>query len=325
MKAIYISQPGGPEVLQITERERPRPGPDEVLIKTKAAGINRPDVMQRMGKYPAPKDAPADIPGLEVAGIIHEVGGNVTRFKPGDQVCALVSGGGYAEYTVAPSLQCLPVPEGLSFEEAASLPETFFTVWNNIFDIGQFRPGETVLVHGGSSGIGVAAIQIVKAMGGNVIVTAGTSAKCQACQKLGADLAINYREEEFESQIQTFTRGEGVDIILDMIGGDYTEKNIRSLNTNGRLVMINAMKGKMGTVDLLQIMSKRLLVTGSTLRPRSEKYKGLIAEKLLQHIWPLIPLEIKPFIYQTFPLKQAIDAHELMESSEHIGKIILKI
>src|SRR5690554_2102113 len=325
MKAIYISQSGGPEVLQITERERPRPGPDEVLIKTKAAGINRPDVMQRLGKYPAPKDAPADIPGLEVAGIIQEVGGNVMRFKPGDQVCALVSGGGYAEYTVAPSLQCLPVPEGLSFEEAASLPETFFTVWNNIFDIGQFRPGETVLVHGGSSGIEVAAIQIVKAMGGNVIVTAGTSAKCQACQKLGADLAINYREEEFESQIQTFTRGQGVDIVLDMIGGDYTEKNIRTLDTNGRLVMINAMKGKLGTVDLLQIMSKRLLVTGSTLRPRSVKYKGLIAEKLSQHIWPLIPLKIKPVIHQTFPLKQAMNAHELMESSEHIGKIILKI
>src|SRR5690554_4112200 len=184
MKAIHISQPGGPEVLQITEREKPRPGPNEVLIKTKAAGINRPDVMQRMGKYPAPKDAPADIPGLEVAGIIEEVGKNVTQFKPGEQVCALVSGGGYAEYTIAPSLQCLPIPQGLSFEEAASLPETFFTVWNNIFDIGEFTAGETVLVHGGSSGIGVAAIQMVKAMGGNVIVTAGTSAKCQACQKL---------------------------------------------------------------------------------------------------------------------------------------------
>src|SRR5690606_18743394 len=231
MKAIYISQPGGPEVLQITERERPLPGPDEVLIKTKAAGINRPDVMQRLGKYPAPKDAPADIPGLEVAGIIQEVGGNVMRFKPGDQVCALVSGGGYAEYTIAPSLQCLPVPKGLNFEQAASLPETFFTVWNNIFDIGQFKAGETVLIHGGSSGIGVAAIQMVKAMAGNVVITAGTTEKCQACKELGADLAINYREKDFVSGVNSFTRGKGVDIVLDMIGGDYTRKNIEILNT----------------------------------------------------------------------------------------------
>jgi len=323
MKAIHISLPGGPEVLQLTEREKPKAKADQVLIKIKAAGINRPDVLQRKGGYPAPKDAPADIPGLEVAGVIEEVGENVTSFKPGDRVCALISGGGYAEYTVAPSLQCLPIPHKLSFEEAASLPETFFTVWNNIFDIGQFKPGETVLVHGGSSGIGVAAIQMVKAMGGNIIVTAGNTAKCQTCEKLGADLAINYREEDFESGVNSHTAGKGVDIVLDMIGGNYTEKNVRILKSKGRLVMINAMNGKRGTIDLLRVMSNQLVVTGSTLRPRPEAYKGSIAKNLLQHVWPLIPSQIQPVIYQTFPLAEAEAAHRLMESSEHIGKIIL--
>lgn len=324
MKAIHVSHPGGPEVLQLTEREKPQPKADEILIQVRAAGINRPDVMQRMGKYPAPKDAPADIPGLEVAGIVESTGKDVRQFKPGDRVCGLLSGGGYAEYATAPALQCLPVPEALDFVEAASLPETFFTVWNNVFDIGRFQAGETVLVHGGSSGIGVAAIQMIKAMGGNVAVTAGTREKCLACEKLGADIAINYKEEDFVSEINSFTEGKGVDIILDMIGGDYGNKNISLLKPEGRLVMINAMKGKMATIDLLQVMSKRLLLTGSTLRPRSAEYKGKIAENLLRHIWPLIPSLIKPVIYQTFPLSDADKAHELMESSVHVGKIILE-
>lgn len=325
MKAIHVSHPGGPEVLQLTEREKPQPKADEVLIQVKAAGINRPDVMQRLGKYPAPKDAPADIPGLEVAGIIEKTGEDVSQFKPGDRVCALLSGGGYAEYATAPALQCLPVPEALDFVEAASLPETFFTVWNNVFDIGGFQAGETVLVHGGSSGIGVTAIQMIKAMGGNVAVTAGTRDKCLACEKLGADKAINYKEEDFVSEINSFTEGKGVDIVLDMIGGDYGNKNISLLKPEGRLVMINAMKGKMATIDLIQVMSKRLLLTGSTLRPRSAEYKGKIAENLLHHIWPLIPSAIKPVIYQTFPLSGADKAHKLMESSVHVGKIVLEL
>lgn len=323
MKVIKISEPGGPEVLRIAEREKPEPRTGEVLIQIKAAGVNRPDVIQRKGHYPAPKDAPPDIPGLEVAGIINKVGNGVSDFEEGDHVCALLSGGGYAEYVTVPALQCLPFPKGLSFEEAASLPETFFTVWNNIFDIGQFREGESVLVHGGSSGIGVAAIQMVTALGGEIFATAGTAEKCRACEKLGAAKAINYKEEDFVSQIKTFTDGDGVDIILDMVGGDYAGRNIESLKPKGRLVMINAMKGRMGKIDLLQVMSQRLVVTGSTLRPRSVEYKGEIAQKLLKHIWPFIPSKIKPIVFKTFPLDQAAQAHALMESSVHIGKIVL--
>lgn len=325
MKAIYISHPGSPEVLQLTHRDIPQPKADEVLIRVKAAGINRPDVMQRMGKYPAPKDAPVDIPGLEIAGIIEKVGKDVSHFNTGEEVCALISGGGYAEYATASSLQCLPIPPGLSFEEAAALPETFFTVWNNIFDIGKFRAGETVLVHGGSSGIGVAAIQMVKAMGGNIIVTAGTDEKCRACEALGADQAINYKEQDFVEQIKRFTEGSGVDIVLDMVGGDYANQNVQLLKPMGRLIMINAMKDKMASIDLLQVMSKQLIITGSTLRPRPAVYKGRIAQKLLHHIWPLIPDQIKPVVYRSFPLSQADKAHELMESSSHVGKIILII
>ena len=324
MKAIYIAQPGGPEVLKPTERERPAPKVGEVLIQVKAAGINRPDIMQRMGKYPAPKDAPADIPGLEVAGIVAQVSGS-SAFELGDRVCALLSGGGYAEYAVAPASQCLPIPEGLTFEEAASLPETFFTVWNNIFDIGQFKTGNTVLVHGGSSGIGVAAIQMITAMGGRVLVTAGTEEKCQTCSNLGAALAINYKRDDFVDKINAFTQGEGVDLVLDMIGGDYANKNIKLLNPSGRLIMINSMNGRMAEVDLIQVMVKRLTITGSTLRPQSPEYKGRIAQNLAKHIWPLIPSQIKPIVYQTFPLEQAFEAHRLMERSVHIGKIILEI
>jgi putative PIG3 family NAD(P)H quinone oxidoreductase len=323
MKVIHIAQAGGPEVLQITKRERPQPQPGEVLIQVKAIGINRPDVLQRMGRYPAPVDAPADIPGLEVSGVIEKTGEQVDHLNVGDHICALVSGGGYAEYATAPAPQCLPVPEGLSFEEAASLPETFFTVWNNIFDIGKFKAGDTVLVHGGSSGIGVTAIQMIKALGGKVYITAGTTAKCQACEDLGADKAINYNKESFPQIIEELTSREGVDMVLDMVGGDYAAKNIQILKPKGRLIMINAMKGKMATVDLIRIMSKQLVVTGSTLRPQSVAYKGKIAQNLLETVWPLIPSAIKPVIFRSFPLEDAGKAHQLMESSAHIGKIVL--
>lgn len=325
MKAIHINRPGGPEVLQLTDVEKPKPQPHEVLIQVKACGVNRPDVMQRMGKYPAPKDAPADIPGLEVAGIVEQTGERVTQLKPGDKICALLSGGGYAEYATVPALQCLPIPVGLSFEEAAALPETFFTVWNNVFDIGKFKAGETVLIHGGSSGIGVAAIQMIKAMGGKVFVTAGTDEKCRICEDLGADKATNYQKADFGVEIADLTEGKGVDIILDMVGGDYANKNIKLLKPKGRLIMINAMKGKMAEVDLLQVMAKQLIITGSTLRPQSPEYKGQIGQNLVNHIWPLIPSQIKPVVYRTFPLAQADEAHRLMESSVHIGKIILKV
>jgi NADPH2:quinone reductase len=325
MKVIHISRHGDPDGLRLADRTIPMPMEGEVLIKVKAAGINRPDVLQRLGKYPAPKDAPVDIPGLEVAGLIEIIGEGVTHLKAGDPVCALISGGGYAEYAKAPALQCLPIPKGLSFEEAASLPETFFTVWNNIFDIGQFKSGESVLVHGGSSGIGVAAIQMVKALGGKIYVTAGTAEKCEACEELGADKAINYKEEDFVSSVSYLTQKAGVDIVLDMIGGNYAAKNIELLKPQGRLVMINAMMDKLATINLLQVMSKQLVITGSTLRPRSQEYKGNIANRLLENIWPLIPSQIKPVVFKIFPLDQASEAHRLLESSKHIGKIILSM
>ncbi|HET8859967.1 NAD(P)H-quinone oxidoreductase [Marivirga sp.] len=324
MKAIIIKNPGGPEVLELEERESPKPNANEVLIEVKAAGVNRPDVFQRMGGYPAPEGAPDDIPGLEVAGIIKEIGTNVKQWKIGDRVCALVAGGGYASEAVAPATQCLPIPQGLSFVEGASLPETFFTVWSNVFDRGQFRKGENFLVHGGSSGIGVTAIQMVKSMGGKVFITAGTQEKCDFTKKLGADLAINYKTQDFEEYLKE--RNEGVDVILDMVGGDYTAKNINILNPDGRLVIINAMKDPESTINMKRVMVKRLTITGSTLRARSPEFKGAIAENLKRHIWPKIETgEIKPIIYKTFPLVEASKAHMLMESSEHIGKIILTI
>lgn len=323
MRVIHISKPGPPEVLQTTEREKPKPQSGQVLIRVMAAGVNRPDIMQRKGHYPAPKDAPADIPGLEIAGIIESIGESVWQFEVGDQVCALISGGGYAEYALAPAPQCLPIPIGLNFAEAASLPETYFTVWNNVFDKAHFEAGESVLIHGGSSGIGVAGIQMIKAMGGIVYVTAGTMEKCKACEDIGAEKAINYKEDDFASQIRAYTKDEGVDIVLDMVGGDYANKNIQLLKPNGRLVMINTMKGKMATIDLLQVLARQLVITGSTLRPQSVSYKAQIADKLSKHIWPLIPSVIQPVIYKTYPLQEAAAAHQLMEESSHIGKIIL--
>jgi NADPH2:quinone reductase len=325
MKAVIITQPGSPEVLQLLERPQPAYAANEVLVKVAAAGINRPDVAQRKGNYPPPADAPQDIPGLEIAGIIAKVGVDVTRWKVGDRVCALVIGGGYATYCNVPAGQCLPVPDGLLFIEAASLPETYFTVWSNVFDRGKLQPGESLLVHGGSSGIGVAAIQMAKAMGSTVYTTAGTDEKCRFCEKLGAAKAINYKTENFKDELLNVTNGKGVDVILDMIGGDYTPLNLQSLADEGRLVMINMMKGKDVGIDLALVMRKRLIITGSMLRSRDTAFKAAIAQNLEKHIWPLLASgEIKPILYEVFSAEKAAEAHRLMESSEHIGKIVLE-
>jgi NADPH2:quinone reductase len=325
MKAIIITQPGGPEVLQPAEKPVPAYAANEVLVKVMAAGVNRPDVAQRKGNYPPPEGAPKDIPGLELAGIVTEVGTDVTRWKTGDKVCALVIGGAYAEYCNVPEGQCLPVPDNLSFAEAASLPETFFTVWSNVFDRVNLQPGESLLVHGGSSGIGVTAIQMAKALGSIVYVTAGSADKCKFCEALGADKAINYKEEKINEAINELTNGKGIDVILDMIGGNYTPLNIQCLADDGRLVVINTMKGKDVQVDLAAIMRKRLVITGSMLRSRDVAFKSAIAQKLEEHIWPLMAAgKIKPVIYKTFPADEAARAHTLMESSEHMGKIVLE-
>jgi NADPH:quinone reductase len=324
MKAIIITQPGGPEVLQIAERPQPQCDANEVLVKVAASGINRPDVAQRKGNYPPPASAPQDIPGLEIAGTIVETGADVSRWKIGDKVCALVIGGGYAECCNVPEGQCLPVPENLSFTEAASLPETFFTVWSNVFDRGRLTKGESLLVHGGSSGIGVAAIQMAKAMGSTVYVTAGSDEKCRFCESLGASKAMNYKTESFKDAIQQITNGKGVDVILDMIGGDYTVPNLQSLADDGKLVMINMMKGKDVGIDLSLVMRKRLIITGSMLRSREVAFKTAIAQNLEKNIWPLLVSgQIKPIIYKVFAADEAAEAHKLMESSEHIGKIVL--
>jgi NADPH2:quinone reductase len=324
MKAIIITQPGGPEVLQLAERPKPVIADNEVLIKVMAAGINRPDVFQRKGNYPPPAGAPSDIPGLEVAGIIAEVGDTVTRWKPGDKVCALVTGGGYAEYCKAHEGQCLPVPPNLNYTEAASLPETFFTVWSNVFDRGALKPGESLLVHGGSSGIGVTAIQMAKALGSTVYVTAGSNDKCSFCENLGADKAINYKTADFKEEIKSLTNGAGVNVILDMIGGDYMPGNIDSLAIEGRLVMINAINGRDVQLDLSKVMAKRLIITGSMLRSREAAFKAAIAKNLEQKIWPLIQSgAIKPVVYKIFNAADAAAAHQLMESSTHAGKIVL--
>jgi len=326
MKAIVITQPGEPEVLQIAERPVPVCSENEVLVKVHAAGVNRPDVYQRKGNYPPPKGASPDIPGLEIAGVVEEIGDGVSRWMVGDKVCALLTGGGYAEYCTVPQGQCLPVPDNLSFEEAASLPETFFTVWSNVFDRGQLKGGETLLVHGGSSGIGVAAIQMAKSLGHKVYVTAGSEEKCRFCESLGAERAINYKTENFAHLIKEITAGKGVDVILDMIGGDYVQPNIKSLADDGRLVMINMMLGKDVNVDLSTVMSKRLTITGSTLRSRDVAFKSAIAANLVKYIWPLIASgKIKPVVNKIFPLQKAAEAHALMESGDLIGKVILQV
>jgi NADPH2:quinone reductase len=324
MKAVIITQPGAPEVLQIVERPIPQFTADEVLVKVVAAGVNRPDVAQRKGHYPPPAGAPQDIPGLEIAGVITAVGADVTRFKVGDKVCALVVGGGYAEYCNVPEGQCLPIPGNLTFVEAASLPETFFTVWSNVFDRARLQPGESLLIHGGSSGIGVTAIQMAKALGSSVYVTAGSDTKCKFCEDLGADKAINYKTEDFATVIKEITKDQGVDVILDMIGGDYTPRNLQSLTEDGRLVLINMMEGKDTQIDLSLILRKRLTITGSALRARDIAFKSAIAAALQKNIWPLIASgQIKPVVNAVFTAAKAADAHTLMESSTHIGKIVL--
>ncbi|WP_333819920.1 NAD(P)H-quinone oxidoreductase [Ohtaekwangia sp.] len=324
MKAIVIEQPGGPEVLQLQERPQPEPAEQEVLIQVKASGVNRPDIAQRKGHYPPPAGTIQDIPGLEVAGIVAKIGTRVTRWNIGDRVCALVAGGGYAGYCAVPEGQCLPIPANLDFSEAASLPETFFTVWSNVFDRGRLQSGESLLVHGGSSGIGVAAIQMAKAWGATVYSTAGSAEKCNFCESLGASRAINYKTEKFRDVMLQVTEGRGVDVILDMIGGDYTSGNLDILAEEGRLVLINVMRGDEVSMKLSQIMRKRLTITGSTLRARDSAFKATVAANLEKYVWPwLISGIIKPVIYKTFPLAEAAAAHRLMESSEHIGKIVL--
>lgn len=325
MKAIEITRPGGPETLRLTERPAPVPGAGEVLIRVEAAGINRPDVLQRKGGY-APPPGASDLPGLEIAGRIE--GGDVagSGFSIGDEVCALVTGGGYAEYCVAPAGQCLPVPAGLSFAEAAALPETYFTVWSNVFDRARLAPGESLLVQGGTSGIGVAAVQLAAALGNTVYATAGSDEKCVACRKLGAKRAINYRTEDFVAAIKQETHGRGVDVILDMVAGDYLPREIECLADDGRLVIIALLGGSKAPLDMNAVLRRRLTVTGSTLRPRPVEFKAAIARRLRAVVWPLIEAgRLKPMLFKTFPLNAASDAHALMESSQHVGKIVLTV
>ncbi|WP_016832367.1 NAD(P)H-quinone oxidoreductase [Herbaspirillum lusitanum] len=325
MRAIEITEFGGPDVLQLCERPLPQLKSGEILIKVHAAGVNRPDVFQRQGNYPVPPGA-SDLPGLEVAGEIVDGDLGGSAFKKGDLVCALVQGGGYAEYCAAPLAQCLPVPQGLNALQAAALPENFFTVWSNVFERARLVPGETLLVQGGSSGIGVTAIQIAAALGHRVFATAGSDDKCRACEELGAELAINYRTEDFEEVLKTATEGRGVDVILDMVGGDYLPREIKTLADDGRLVIIALLGGAKGQLDMSQILRRRLTVTGSTLRPRPVEFKAFIARQLQERVWPLLASgKVKPVIYQTFPLAQAAQAHALMESSAHVGKIMLTL
>ncbi len=325
MTAIEISEPGGPEVLEPTRRPIPDPGPGEVLIRVGAAGVNRPDAIQRAGRYPPPPGH-SDLPGLEVAGRVVALGEGVETPALGEEVCALTPGGGYAEYCVAPAAHCLPVPRGFDLVRAAALPETYFTVWHNVFQRGRLQPGETFLVHGGSSGIGTTAIQLARHFGARVLTTAGSAEKCRACEKLGAERAINYREEDWPAVVREITEKRGVDVILDMVGGDYIQKNIDSLAWDGRLVIIAFLKGSKAELDLARFMVKRQTITASTLRPQSIEAKAGIARELREKVWPLLEEgKIAPVIHRTFELSQAAEAHALMESSAHIGKIVLTV
>jgi putative PIG3 family NAD(P)H quinone oxidoreductase len=322
MRFIDTSGAGGPEVMKLAEGPAPTPGPDEVLIEVAWAGVNRPDVLQRAGAYPPPPGA-SPILGLEVAGKVVKAAG---PWKMGDAVCALVSGGGYAELCAAPAPQCLPVPKGMSLEAAAALPETFFTVWTNVFERGRLAKGETILVHGGTSGIGTTAIQLAHAFGARVFTTAGSDEKCAFCKKIGADEAINYRTQDFVEEVRRLTDKAGVDLVLDMVGGPYVEKNIRCLALEGRLVQIAFLQQSKVALDLLPMMLRRLTLTGSTLRPRTAAQKGAIAAALKREVWPLLEAgTVRPIIHQSFPLAEAAAAHRLMESSRHIGKIVLQV
>jgi NADPH2:quinone reductase len=327
MLAIEIGQPGGPEVLRPVERPTPVPGVGEVLIHVHAAGVNRPDLLQRVGRYPPPPGA-SDIPGLEVAGTIAGLGpplhGSTPRWVIGDAVCAVVSGGGYAEYCAAPEPQCLPVPGSLSMAAAAALPETYFTVWTNLFGRGRLQASHTALVHGGSSGIGTTAIQLAHAAGATVFATAGSPEKCEACERLGAARAINYRTTDFVQAVTDLTSGRGVDVILDIVGGDYFPRNIQCLTLEGRLIQIGLLGGATSNINLAALMQKRLTVTGSTLRIRSVEEKGVIARELEQHVWPLlVARRVAPVVQATLPLRQAAEAHRLLEAGQVIGKLVL--
>lgn len=325
MTAIGIKSPGGPEVLVPEERPVPSPGAGEILIKVAAAGVNRPDVAQRKGHYPPPAGA-TDIPGLEIAGEVVALGTGASRWKIGDKVCALVIGGGYAEYCIAHESHALPVPAGYSMTEAAAIPETFFTVWHNVFERGALKSGETLLVHGGSSGIGTVAIQLAKQFGARVIITAGSDDKCDACRKLGADVAINYKTQDFVAETKSATGGKGAEVILDMVGGDYIERNYEAAGVEGRIVQIAFQGSPKATVDFRRIMLKRLHHTGSTLRSRSVEDKGMIAKAIADQVMPLLAAgKVRPVMDSTFPLAEASKAHARMESSAHIGKIVLTV
>jgi len=323
MKAVEITKPGPPEVLQLVERPDPSPAADEVLIDIAAAGVNRPDVLQRLGKYPVPPGA-SDIPGLEVAGVVAAVGADVRGWSIGEPICALLAGGGYAERAVAPQEQCLPIPTRLSAIQAAGIPETFFTVWTNVFQRGRLKPGETILIHGGTSGIGTTAIQLAHVFGARVFTTAGSDEKCAAAKRLGADEAFNYRTEDWVAAAKDVTGGRGVDLILDMVGGDYIGRNLDLLVVEGRLVQIAFLKSAKAELDFSVMMRKRQWITGSTLRPRTPAEKGVIARELLASVWPLLDSgAVAPVIHQTFPLADAAAAHRMMEAGTHIGKLVL--
>jgi len=326
MRAVEISTYGKPEVLRLTERPQPAPGPDEVLIRVAASGVNRPDVLQRKGMYPVPPGA-SDLPGLEVAGVIVEGDAKALAaagFKVGDRVCALVAGGGYAEFCVAPIGQCLPVPAGLSDIEAASLPETFFTVWSNVFDRGRLQAGQTFLVQGGTSGIGVTAIQMAKAWGATVLTTVGSAEKAAACRALGADHAIDYKNQDFVAEVLRLTDGKGTDVVLDMVAGEYIGRDVKCLAEDGRIVIIAVQGGSQSTVDASLVLRRRLVITGSTLRPRPVAFKAKIAEALRKTAWPWLESGVvKPVIHQVFPAAEAAKAHALMETNQHIGKLVL--
>jgi putative PIG3 family NAD(P)H quinone oxidoreductase len=325
MSVVEITTPGGPEVLVPTRRPLPSPAPGEVLLQVAAAGVNRPDCLQRQGSYPPPAEA-SDLPGLEVAGTIVDLGKGVSEWQLGHKVCALLTGGGYAEYCTAPAVQCLPIPKGLDLIQAASLPETFFTVWSNVFERAHLQPGETLLVHGGASGIGATAIQLAQALGSRVFVTVGNNEKVEVCKTLGAEQAINYRESDFVKEIREATHGRGVDVILDMVGGDYVQRNLSLLAMEGRLVQIAFLRGARVELNLAPVMMKRLTLTGSTLRARPVAEKEPIARALREKVWPLLEAgKVRPIIHETFPLQEAAAAHRLMESNRHIGKLVLTV
>ncbi|MGE0449639.1 MAG: NAD(P)H-quinone oxidoreductase [Vicinamibacterales bacterium] len=325
MRAVAIAQPGGPEVLTVVDRPEPECGPGEVLVRVAAAGVNRPDVLQRQGRY-LPPPGVSDLPGLEIAGTIVDVGPDVAGWSRGDRVCALVAGGGYAERCVAPAVQCLPIPDGLDLVQAAALPEVMFTVWSNVFERGRLARGETILIHGGSSGIGTAAIQLAVAHGARVFATAGTAEKCTACEAIGAARGINYRESDFVAAVRDLTDGRGVDVVLDMVAGDYLQRNIDVLAPDGRLVLIGQLGGYRSQINTIPILQKRLTITGSTLRARSVEEKGRLAREVRAHVWPLLSSgAVRVLVHASFPLVRAAEAHRVMEASEHVGKLVLLV